>query len=352
MKGDIIMKKIISLSILFCFIMLSAGLLVNASNVDISVSILSCASNGDGTFDIELKATATSGGQPVTNQNITLMLAGTYNNGVGEYLEFEYNDIPLSGYIYYLTQKNTGDSNEYTFSFPITVPEEAVNESIYVFCGSSDTELKAETVIPVPTHEIGITVGNYGKLLYGDTILQTGDKIAVVDGYTAKFGIEVNFGYVIDKLLLNGVDISINNFAEEYQTGAVTDNTTLEIIFTEDTRPTSSASFPYVFKTLNSSITFGTIIKNKDETIVEYGVVYSKTDTNPEIGKSGCKEYKANTQDHPMNRKGQYGICLTGEIQYLGDVHYTRAYVITKDKNQVISIKYGEPRIVNISDVD
>ena len=102
----------------------------------------------------------------------------------------------------------------------------------------------------------------------------------------------------------------------------------------------------YIPAEKNGNITFGTITLGYGTTIKEWGIVYSATQSHPEIGVGDAQTLKAEGKAHPLNSKNQYGIELKGTV-LAGTSYYTRPYVIYTD-SAGDHIQYGEPVLVDL----
>ncbi len=154
----------------------------------------------------------------------------------------------------------------------------------------------------------------------------------VKQGSTMTLTLTPASGYTVGRITYDGNDVFVN--AEgNYTTPAINKDVTVAVTFVEQgLTETALTAVPtaYIPVEKNGSITFGTITLGYGAVVKEYGVVYSATQTLPEVGTGDAITLKANSAKAPLNAKNQFGIYLLGN-GLAGKSYYTRPYVIYTD---------------------
>lgn len=94
----------------------------------------------------------------------------------------------------------------------------------------------------------------------------------------------------------------------------------------------------------NGSVTFAEMTGEESFTIVEYGILYSRTNPNPEFGGEDVQKLEARKS---QNSRGQFGIEIRDVAYILGDRYYTRPYVIY-EKDHGLETVYSD-QVLTIS---
>ncbi len=163
------------------------------------------------------------------------------------------------------------------------------------------------------------------------TSSDTGSKY-VKKGSTKTLTLTPASGCEVGKITYDGNEVFVNADGN-YTTPAINKDVEVLVIFVQQGGiPVAMISMPKAFipAAKNGSITFGTITMGDGVTVKEYGVVYSATQTAPEIGIGDAVSLKANKENAPLNFKNQFGVYLLGN-KLTGTSYYTRPYVIYTD---------------------
>ena len=188
---------------------------------------------------------------------------------------------------------------------------------------------------------VSVTAGSGGTVNpLGDNYIRRGDTFTV--------SLLPDDAYMIGKILYDGNEVSATTEGV-YTTPAIEKDVTISISFSDKPiTPPSVAPFQQVYipAEKNGNITFGTITLGYGTTIKEWGIVYSATQSHPEIGVGDAQTLKAEGKAHPLNSKNQYGIELKGTV-LAGTSYYTRPYVIYTD-SAGDHIQYGDPVLVDL----
>lgn len=324
---------------IFILLILIFSLNITAFATAPEIVSVDCTARADGLNDVTVVVDAGS-----TNQELTLLVLGNDDNGIGEMVTVDGE----TGYIYYMLQANNGASLRYTFNFIMDIPETMVDigDYIFVFSGNSD----AYDVLKLSEefkYDVTFSVSGNGTVKIGEEPITDKMKKTVSSGNILNISIIPDAGYLVETATCNG-DGMIEYSDGVYSTSVIEKDTDVVIKFTEDTsKPTITRCDEAYYENEYTSIVFATLANtNSKYTLKTYGVVAGK-ESSVELGIGGCYELESQVS---ANEKGQYGIRIvdTAGNKHLGTNYFVVPYAIYNDGNEDKTY-YGDAVEVNFN---
>jgi len=92
-------------------------------------------------------------------------------------------------------------------------------------------------VIPINTYSLTITSSQGGSVTYsGNTVNETTKEYTIEEGTNLSLTITPNSGYYLKSVLVNGIDVTASVVNNQYSISGITENTTIEVTFAEETK--------------------------------------------------------------------------------------------------------------------
>lgn len=301
----------------------------SASNI--SAKILSSVILEDGSQFASVSVAVSQG-----TSDVTLLVIGDSDNGESQKFSFAHAGKMVEGYIYYMEQAQV--TGEKMFSIPIEMPKTMVDleNCIYVISGSN--AVKASKVIENEMKSLTVRIGQNGKIRTAGDDIADGTVLSLPAGSIVSFEIIPDRGYVTDGVSLNG-SLTVN-ISSQYTTPPIQSDTVVAFSFRakNDGRP---LDYPAVQK--GERIALYRQMERYTPAgyrLIEYGLVYSPDDSQPELQKKNC--FSILTDINPVF-KTELRLPQIPAVKDMKRKNYSRPYAVyyVLEKQQV-KIVYGQ----------
>lgn len=192
-------------------------------------------------------------------------------------------------------------------------------------------------------------------LFYQLTVQKTGSGTVSAEGLrylrngeTFVLEITPDTNSMIASVRLNGVDIYTNTLETiRYPIPILTTDSVISVVFAPYDSESQVVSHKKVYREQEMTekfIVFSTVSEGEWR-LERYGVVLSRTQSDPRLEQSGCIECTAKSA---RNGKGQFGIAFMGNEVRLGGTFYARPYAVYFDSANQMHVLYGETLTVEL----